>query len=73
MSEQSEGEEQEIIESLVDMAAQSIVHVVESMTVTLEWKGVCRSAGVQNEKQVHDRAIDEALDRLTNLRQGGVL
>jgi hypothetical protein len=43
------------------------------MLATSEWDQMTKAAGVQHARQVHDRSIDEALDKLTNLRQGGVL
>lgn len=58
---------------MIDMASQVLVGTWEKLLATSEWDQMTKAAGVQHAQEVRDRALDEAIDKLTNLRQGGVL
>ncbi len=66
-------EEQLIIDTVVDLAADTVVTMFLKMIDTEAFVALVKAAGVQHQKQVRDRALDEIIDRLTNLRQGDAL
>ena len=66
-------EEQRIIDEITDLVADLLVTYTLKLIDTPGFADLTKLAGVQHQKQVHDRAIDELIDRLTNIRQGGGL